>query len=181
MAHENEAGKGLGRMWRGIMWGTIAVLLLVPALAMRVTPEVNWTASDFVFAAVLLGSVGLVVEFTTRMTKDWSYRGAVFIAILITFFTIWANGAVGIIGNENNPLNLYFHYLLLGGGLAAALARFKAKPMSWISTAIGIGQFVIAGIAAANGYWIWIFAAVSAALWSAAAVLFDRSVAKGGG
>lgn len=178
MAQEHGAGKGLGRMWRGIMWGVIAVLLLIPALAMRVTPEVNWTASDFVFAAVLLGSVGLGVEFTTRMTKDWSYRGAIFIVILTTFFTIWANGAVGIIGDENNPLNLYFHYLLLGGGLAAALARFKAKAMSWVAAAIAIGQFVIAGIAAANGYWIWIFAAVSASLWSTASVLFDRSMPK---
>lgn len=179
MTHWNEAGKEVGSVWRIIMWGTILVLLIIPALAMRVTSEVNWTASDFVFAAVLMGSVGLGVELTVRATRNWAYRGAMFIAMLLAFFTIWANGAVGIIGNEDNPLNLLYFGLLLGGGLAAALVRVRARPMSWIMAAIAVGQFVIAGIAAAYGYWIWIAAAVIGGAWSVSALLFDRSARQG--
>ena len=39
--------------WRIIGWSIPATLLLLPLVAMRFTDEVNWTFSDFVFAAVL--------------------------------------------------------------------------------------------------------------------------------
>ena len=41
--------------WRVRGWGTIAGLIALPAIAMQYTGEVNWTASDFVFAIVMLG------------------------------------------------------------------------------------------------------------------------------
>ncbi|MDB5696794.1 MAG: hypothetical protein JWN21_2337, partial [Sphingomonas bacterium] len=40
-----------------IVWGGVATLLLIPAIAMQFTAEVNWTASDFVVMGVLLASV----------------------------------------------------------------------------------------------------------------------------
>lgn len=175
MRQNTNANKGVGTLWRIIMWGTILILLILPALAMQVTSEVNWTASDFVFAAVLLGSVGLGVELTVRATGDWAYRGGMFIAIALAFLTVWANGAVGIIGNEDNPLNLLYIGLLFGGGLAAAAVRVQARPMSWIMAAIAAGQFIIAGLAAAYGYWVWIAAAVIGGGWSMSAVLFSRA------
>ena len=175
MAQHNEASKGVGVFWRIIMWGTILTLLILPALAMQVTPEVNWTAFDFVFAAVLLGSVGVGVELTVRASGDWAYRGAMFIAIALAFMTIWANGAVGIIGSEDNPLNLLYFVPLSIGGLAAAGARFRARAMCWIMAAVAISQFAIAGAAAANGYWVWMAATVIAGGWSLSSFLFDRS------
>lgn len=180
MAHRNEASKGVGNLWRIIMWGTILTLLILPALAMRVTTEVNWTASDFVFAAVLLGSVGVGVELTVRASGSWAYRSAMFIAIALAFMTVWANGAVGIIGNEDNPLNLLYFVPLLIGGLAAAAVRFRPQSMSWIMAAIAVSQFVIAAAAAANGYWVWIAAAVIGGGWSLSAILFNRSARTAG-
>ena len=47
-----------GIPWRIIGWGGAVALLAAPFIAMRFTTEVNWTASDFVFAAVLLGVIG---------------------------------------------------------------------------------------------------------------------------
>jgi hypothetical protein len=175
MAQRDEASKGVGKIWRFIMWGTILTLLILPALAMQVTAEVNWTASDFVFAAVLLGSVGLGVEATVRARGDWSYRGAMFIAIALAFVTVWANGAVGIIGSEDNPLNLLYFIPLLIGGLAAVRVWFRPRAMCWIMAAVAVAQFAIAAIAAANGYWVWIAAAVIGGGWSLSSILFDRS------
>ncbi len=178
MTRNYEASKGVGAIWRIIMWGSIIALLIIPALAMQVTAEVNWTASDFIFAAGLMGSVGVVVEVTVRATRNWAYRGATFIAIMMAFFTVWINGAVGIIGNEDNPLNLLYIGLLLVGGLATAVVRARARPMSWIMAIIAVGQFVIAAIAAAAGYWIWIAAAVFGAAWSLSALLFGRAASE---
>ena len=175
MAQGNEASKGVGKIWRIIMWGTILTLLILPALAMQVTAEVNWTASDFLFAAVLLGSVGLGVEATVRASGDWAYRGAMFIAIALAFLTVWANGAVGIIGSEDNPLNLLYLVSLLIGGLAAVWVWFRPRGMCRIMAAIAAAQFAIAAIAAVNGYWVWIAAAAIGGGWSLSAILFHQS------
>ena len=46
---------------RMLMWATPTALLIAPAVAMQFTREVQWTAFDFVFAAVLLfGATGTV-------------------------------------------------------------------------------------------------------------------------
>ena len=65
-----QAGGGHGGRWRVIGWGVAVGLLILPFIAMRFTGEVNWTASDFVFAAVLLGSVGLGMEFAVRRSSS---------------------------------------------------------------------------------------------------------------
>lgn len=52
-------GEGAWRLnpWRVLGWGTAAALLLTPLIAMRFTSEVNWTASDFALAGVMIGGV----------------------------------------------------------------------------------------------------------------------------
>ena len=45
---------------------SLALLLLLPAIALLFTDEVQWTAGDFLFAAVLLGGTGLLVELVVR-------------------------------------------------------------------------------------------------------------------
>ena len=38
--------------WRLTLWGGVLCLLLLPLIAMQFSKEVNWTASDFVVAAI---------------------------------------------------------------------------------------------------------------------------------
>ena len=76
----------------------VAVLLLIPFLAMRFTGEVNWSAFDFVVAGVLLLSTGLAVEFVLRKIRTFGYRLAIVGAILFALFIVWAELAVGLIG-----------------------------------------------------------------------------------
>jgi hypothetical protein len=60
--------------WRIAGWGSLLALLMLPALAMQITGEVNWTAGDFVFAAVLLGFVGTMVELAVRFARPGAPR-----------------------------------------------------------------------------------------------------------
>jgi hypothetical protein len=39
---------------RIVGWGTIVSLIVLPAVAMQFTNEVNWTIADFAFAIVML-------------------------------------------------------------------------------------------------------------------------------
>ena len=145
------AGMGSFNWWRIVAWSLAALLWLLPLAAMQVTSEVNWTASDFVFAAVLLGGVGLALELAVRHTRSRSYRAAVGLLLAATFLLVWINAAVGIIGAPDNPLNLLYGGVLATAFVGAIGARFRARGMAraMVATAtaqalVGIGA-VIAG------------------------------------
>jgi len=76
----------------------IALLLLIPFVAMQFTEEVNWQAGDFVVAGVLLLGTGLLFELVLRNVTKTSYRLVMFMTILILLFLIWAELAVGLFG-----------------------------------------------------------------------------------
>jgi len=127
-AENSRAGNGL--FWRLIGWGTAGLLLLLPLVAMQHSDEVNWTRSDFLFMGGLFASVGLAFEFIVRKSRSGAYRFAGAIALLAALLTIWVNGAVGMIGSENNPLNLMFGGVLIIALVGALLARFKPAGMT---------------------------------------------------
>lgn len=76
----------------------VALLLLIPLLAMQFTSDVVWTLSDFVAAGVLLLSTGLTCEFIMRKVKDIKYRIVICGVTLVMFALIWIELAVGIFG-----------------------------------------------------------------------------------
>ena len=81
----------------GIVIG-VAILLLIPYVAMKFTGEVNWTAIDFITAGALLLGTGLACELVLRKVKTIKYRIAVCTVILLALFVVWAELAVGLIG-----------------------------------------------------------------------------------
>ncbi|MDQ3550655.1 MAG: hypothetical protein M3413_03940 [Bacteroidota bacterium] len=81
----------------GIML-TIAVLLLIPLIAMQFTNEVDWGMLDFVVMGVLLFGTGLICEFVMRKVKKTEHRILIIAVILVALFLIWAELAVGIFG-----------------------------------------------------------------------------------
>lgn len=76
----------------------VALLLLIPLIAMQFTNEVTWTGSDFVTAGILLLGTGLLFEFVMRKIWNKNYQIGVLAVILIALFLIWAELAVGIFG-----------------------------------------------------------------------------------
>jgi len=71
-------------------------LLLIPAIAMLFTTEVNWSVGDFVAMGTLLLTVVFTTEFILRKITHKNRRIA-FIAVVISIFLlIWVELAVGI-------------------------------------------------------------------------------------
>ncbi len=126
--------------WRWMLWSLPLLLLLLPLVAMRFTNEVNWTMSDFLFAALLFGSVGIAIELVFRNSGSLAYRLGATIAVIASFLTIWVNGAVGMIGSEDNPYNLLFGGILLIALTGTILARFRATGMALAMVAAGVAQ-----------------------------------------
>lgn len=180
MTHEHSRPR-LPNGWRIAGWGSALALLLLPALAMRFTDEVNWTTGDFLFAAILLLFLGTVVELAVRMAREGTARAAYLIAGLTVFLTLWANGAVGIIGNENELVNQGFNLLAMVGLFLALLAWFRPAILRWIAGVIALGQLGL-GLAATRmmpGHDVeWGVLGFFALLWFAAAWSFHRAAQK---
>lgn len=77
---------------------TVALLLLIPLVAMQFTDEVKWTLSDFVIMGVLLLSTGLACELVMRKVNKMKYRVAICGVLLTALVLIWLELAVGIFG-----------------------------------------------------------------------------------
>ena len=127
------------------------VILLIPLIAMQYTDEVRWTISDFVFAFILLFGTGLIYKFITRKSIHVSYRIAIGFALFTGFFLIWANGAVGIIGSENNPVNLFYYGVIAVGIIGAITARFQPNGLVYTMFAMALAQALVAAIALIGG------------------------------
>ena len=78
---------------------SVALILLIPLVAMQFTNEVSWTFFDFILAAVLLLGTGLTIELAIRTIKNKNYQIALIVAILFLLFLVWAELAVGIFGS----------------------------------------------------------------------------------
>jgi len=175
------------RRWRIAAWTAAALILLVPLIAMQFTEEVDWDVADFaIFGALLLGS-GVTYELAARKTGNIAYKIAVGIAILAAFLLFWINGAVGIIGNEDNDANLMYHGVVLIGLIGAFVARFEPRGMARAMFATAIAQALVAVIALVAGWGssgpIWPrgvlgMTAIFVTLWLGSAWLFRRAASE---
>lgn len=162
--------------WRLIGWGGIVALMLTPAVAMQFTDEVNWTVGDFVFAALMFGSVGLAVELTVRANPTWTYRAGAGIALAASFLTIWINLAVGIVGNEDNPVNALFFLVPLAATAGSVLSGFRARGMAAAMTLAAIVQLGVMLYIWATGQGFPIgVTAFFGTLWLVASALFRQA------
>jgi hypothetical protein len=178
----NEGGngrRGAGR-WRIFFWSAAAALVALPAVAMRFTTEVQWTASDFVFAAVLIGGVGLLLELAVRRSGSRAYRAGAAAAIAGGFFTVWANAAVGMIGSEDNVFNLVFLGVVAFALAGSVAVRFRAAGMAAVMALAAGAHLVAALVGMQSDLRGGIFSAVFAGFWLLSAAFFAAARGKRG-
>jgi hypothetical protein len=183
MAAKLENGNGWRTPLRIAAWTGAALLLAAPVVAMQLTDEMNWTASDFIFAGVMvLGTTGLF-DLAARKSPSFPYLAGVAGALGAAFLLIWVTGAVGIIGDEGGPNALYAVVLAIGA-LGAVLARFKPSGLARAMLAAGLVQAGIGGLALALGWggeaasYPWDILGATAfftALWLVSAALFHTA------
>lgn len=156
-------------LFKSIAYMAIATgaLLLIPLIAMQFSAEVVWSLSDFIFAGALLFGTGLSYKLITRKSGEIAYRAAVGFALFTGLFLIWTNGAVGIIGSENNEINQLYFLVIFVGIIGAFISRFRPYELSFTMFAMAIGQAIVAvvalstGMAAAPGSSVYEIAAVN--------------------
>ena len=165
--------------WRVVGWSAAALILLTPLIAMQFTDEVAWDPSDFVFMGILLAGAGTAIELASRKTGSATYRWGVGIAVAAGFLLFWVNAAVGIIGSEDNDINMLFYSVHAVAMVGALLVRFEAKGMARAMIAAAIAQGVVFAIAWIGG---WGFTGpltfFFVAMWVGSAQLFAKAAQK---
>lgn len=120
-----------------------AFILLLPLLAMLFTDQVVWDLTDFIVAGALIFGTGLAYELVASTGGTMAYRVAVGIALAAAFLLVWMNLAVGIIGSEDNPVNLMYFGVLAIFILGATIARLRPQGMARALFATALAQALV--------------------------------------
>lgn len=152
MAGNAEIGGGRrGSRWRIAGWTAVALVLLLPLVAMQLTDEVAWSLADFVFAGALLIGTGLVLELAVMKTDNATYRFAAGVALAAALLLVWLSLGVGIIGRDGDPANMMYIGVLAVGLIGALVARFRPLGMARALFATALAQASVAAIALIAG------------------------------
>ena len=170
--------------WRIARWGVAAALLALPAVAMRFTPEVNWTGGDFVAAAVMLGLPLLGYDAVSARSEGFAYRAGAALALLAAFLLVWIDLAVGIVGEGGNRASLMYAGVLALAYGGAIASRLKPNGLARTMLIVAVAQVaapvvaVVGAMGSDGPIWPWDaigVTAVLATLWLSAAALFRRA------
>lgn len=159
------------------VWGGVAALVILPLLAMRLISEPN----ELTFAGAIVVCVGVAYEIATRLPARLAYAAGLALAILTGLAIVFANGAVGIIGSEDNPQNRIFVAPIIVAVAGALVALLKARGPALAMVAAAAAQIAVFVFAWAAGYgFTGPISVFFTAMWLIAGGLFRRSAAARG-
>ena len=139
---ENRGGRRGSRLRIAAWAAVVALILLIPLIAMQFSDEWNWDLFDFVFAGALLFGAGLTYELVAKKGGTTAYRAAVGVAVAIALILVWVNAAVGIIGDDESVNLMYFGVLAIGI-IGALIARLRPQGMARALFAMAIAQMLV--------------------------------------
>ncbi|GHA27076.1 hypothetical protein GCM10007989_23630 [Devosia pacifica] len=168
---------GIRHGWRIAGWSLAGAILAAPLVAMRFGNGVNWTLSDFIVAGALLGITGLAFEGIVATSSNRIFRAAAALGLLTALVSIWATLAVGIIGDEGNPLNAVYPAVIAIAAAGVWVSRLEAKGMARAIGATAVAQALVTVFALPAGLATFVINVILVTCWLLVAVLF-RSTAR---
>jgi len=181
MAGSIERTAGLWTPWRIARWTAALVLLLIPAVMMRVSNEWHWGIGSFVVAGIMIGGVGLLYELAEKASGSRAYRVGVAIVLVTSFLTVWTT----IVRDDGNGMG--FLLLVVTAAVGAFAAWFRPAGMARAMLGVAMMQALV-GVAVATApvtasvpdgsFKALVFSGFFVVLWLIAALCF-RAAAKG--
>lgn len=170
---------------RRVVWTIVAALVVLILVAMQFTDEVQWDEA-VAYGVILLALGGAYELWLWLKTRAGVYRAAFGVGLLGAFLLFWVNGAVGIIGSEDNPANLLYGAVFAVGLVGSLVSRFKPRGMSHTLLIAAVVQLLIPVFALfiwpAQTSWgeagvlgVFIFNTIFAVLFAVSALLFRRA------
>jgi len=119
------------------------IFLLIPLTAMQFDNGVDWSSADFIIAGFLIFSTASAYKLLTYKYKAYHYRAAIGLSLLSGLMLVWVNLAVGILGSENNPVNLLYGIVLLAGLLGAIASGLKPAGLMYTMFTMAVLQISV--------------------------------------
>lgn len=170
---------------RMIMWGIISVLIVAIRWVTLLTDQSQW--SEALGYSMILGIIGITYELWMWLkTQTKIYRLAFLIGLGWMLFLGLANGAVGIIGSENNPANLMYWAVFAVWIIGSLISKFKSRGMrvtlfitAFVQLAVPVFAFFVWPAQASWGnagvMWVFVINLIFALLFVVSALLFGRA------
>lgn len=116
--------------WRIARWACALALLLVPLGMMQISDQWHWGVGDFLFAAIMIGGVGLLYDLAEKARGNRAWRAGIAVALVASFLTVWTT----IVRDDGTGMNFF---LLI---MAAAVGGFAAwfRPAGLARTMVGV-------------------------------------------
>jgi|SRR5690242_7476673 len=134
------AGPGIWNRWRIARWTAALVLVLTPAVMMRISDGWHWTPGSFVMAGTVIGGFLLLYELAERTSGSRAYRAGVAVALVTSFLTIWTT----IVRDDGNGMSFFMP--VMGAVLGAFAAWFRPAGMARTMLGVAVMQ-ALSGIA----------------------------------
>jgi len=175
MADPTEANPGARQ--RALAWTAAAVLVAIPLLLLQLVEPFAWQPAHAVFGTAIVVAVGALYEAAVRIPPRRAFVAGVALAALGIALTVWFNGAVGIIGSDDDPANRVF-LVVIGvalTGLAIGAFRPGVLPAALVATAVAQAGVFVWALVGGHGF-IGPITVFFCALWLAAAALVRRGL-----
>jgi hypothetical protein len=170
----SNAAPPTGLHARRVLWIGAAALFALPLVASLLTQEMAWSFGDFaLFGSMLLAVCGSY-ELAMILSDKRAYRLGFGLTLLGMFLLVFANLAVGIIGSEENPVNLAFFGIPLVGIAGALITRLSARGLATTLYVMAVLQIAAALLFPAQDMvFMLLVTGIFTALWLAAAQAFS--------
>jgi len=169
---------------RLIVWAIVVALILMIPLAMQSTNEVQWNEA-VAYGVILLVVGGFYELWRWLKTRSNMYRFAFGVGLAGVILLGWVSGAVGIIGSENQPVNLMYWAVPAALLIGSLIARFKPSGMArtlFVTALVQILVPVIALIISPEVSWgnvgvigVFVINSIFVVLFAVSALLFRRA------
>lgn len=131
---------------RFIVWAIVIAFIVLIFLAIRFTDfgqvEVQWNEA-VAYSAILIIAGGFYELWQWLKTRNSAYRFAFGVGLAGLLLLGWVSGAVGIIGSENNPVNLMYWGVPTALLIGSLISRFRPYGMARALFAAAFVQFLV--------------------------------------
>src|SRR3989344_6286 len=172
-----------------LLWVSFATVLQLTIVMQfpSFANEVQWNEA-VAYGVILLAAGGFYELWLWLKTRARTYRIAFSVGLAGALLLGWVSGAVGIIGSENQPVNLMYWAVPAVLLIGSLISRFQPRGMARASFAVALVQVlvpVVALIISPEVNWggagvigVFVFNSIFAVLFAGSGLLFLRAAHK---
>lgn len=127
---------------RRIVWSITLALIVMIRWAMLWSKKVDWTeATAYSTVLLVITSIYELVQIVKKYNNSYKIALGMWLGGIVVLGL--ANGAVGIIWNEDNPANLMYRAVFAVAFIGSLIAHFKPNRMFYTMLVVAVVQVFI--------------------------------------